>query len=849
MESPSFSTYEIVDFFEQYVVESGAVHIPNNFNLNDAQTLHHLVVQYLQFSRIDSSDAKITYDDYGGQIRISNRGLRIMDNFIQMKHFGRAAIVIQLFWKRVKARILINILVDFVLTDILAKKLTEKPDWQYEPITLVENSVKKQQASQQIHLLEVPQENKEILTKKLTKVVSNTKPVNLKKHLHRVSVAYQGILAKSDAKPSSKIPSLDERAFMKLLNSEETFKLSSIVQESNFFSETPMVLKSSNSSSFQTFEQYAPKVINWISDVLAIPIPLKTFLPSLLASGDILCKLAVTLYPKIECHLLNKGPEYAIHKIIFFLELCKSLGIKPSLLFSVADLILEDDNDISEENVSKKIKSALTVLRTICAFERQARKKGWKGTPLRIGSSSSNNDPSEKSEPRKTSEKPGQSSKRREKQQFNSIIGEQRVNSIYGYYSEANTTATHLEQNGSQTATNLQQRQSPVSNSSSPPTEYNDNSKNVYEILPSVENSIGLGFDEIINELGSYGLKNKQLQLLQLNEDNLIPPLTAQSNQSSPLDLPDYSYPVQNYSIETNGLDQVLDEGENYDIDNSRSNHAEESDFENGKNITDSFTVDDYYTYEGESVQHSHPFTSNYEVENPVITAQESLEVIKKMKEVEAMEKLDMRNEYIRDFVATEENYIDVMESIAAFLNGIIRRRNRVSKRASAILTNDLTQQDISKYDQENVDLLSLFSVVEDIISTHRNLVQSLEYAVKDNSFLSKVGLQFLNFSDEIMKPYISYCCLLLNPSEGLHKLVEEYKKHLNVDNMENKYKSNFELDEPLFHMLTYKNSFHNISDSGVFEGSKVKGDSMIIKMAWLKVNAIANVIKDKLQI
>ena len=95
----------------------------------------------------------------------------------------------------------------------------------------------------------------------------------------------------------------------------------------------------------------------------------------ILRSGDIFCRLACALYKKVDCHLLGKGLEYGIHKIIFFLELCKSLHIKRSLLFQVSDLLVWPENDLNR-------KHALIVLRTVIALEKHARKSGWDGPSM-----------------------------------------------------------------------------------------------------------------------------------------------------------------------------------------------------------------------------------------------------------------------------------------------------------------------------------------------------------------------------------------------------------------------------------------------------------------------------------
>ncbi|KAJ3025388.1 hypothetical protein HK097_006696, partial [Rhizophlyctis rosea] len=71
-------------------------------------------------------------------------------------------------------------------------------------------------------------------------------------------------------------------------------------------------------------------------------------------------------------------PEYTIHKIIFFLELCKTVGIKGESLCSVEDLVGAGERE------GKREEGGVRVVRTVMAFERQARKRGWKGGVLSL---------------------------------------------------------------------------------------------------------------------------------------------------------------------------------------------------------------------------------------------------------------------------------------------------------------------------------------------------------------------------------------------------------------------------------------------------------------------------------
>ena len=118
-------------------------------------------------------------------------------------------------------------------------------------------------------------------------------------------------------------------------------------------------------------------VIEWLGMVFNVDYPKDTNLLDIIWDGTMLCKLSTILFPRIKCQLLTKGPEYSIHKIIFFLEFCRTIGIRANALFSIADLVLGP-------NIDPTYTGAFTVLRTIITLEKQARKKGWLGPVLNL---------------------------------------------------------------------------------------------------------------------------------------------------------------------------------------------------------------------------------------------------------------------------------------------------------------------------------------------------------------------------------------------------------------------------------------------------------------------------------
>lgn len=210
----------------------------------------------------------------------------------------------------------------------------------------------------------------------------------LKNHLIKVSTSYQEVIALTEnLQTESTEPTEMEIEFMHLLNSEETFKLSANLLSMHKLEQVATLEEAQKSfeaqsgilggqSPAQMYEEYAPRIVEWIGLVLNMCIPTNMDLVSFLRSGDVLCSLTMAMYPRMACQLLVKGREFTIHKIIFFLELCKTVGIKSPMLFSVADLLL---GSVEDDPLRK---SALTVLRTVCALERQARRKGWNGASM-----------------------------------------------------------------------------------------------------------------------------------------------------------------------------------------------------------------------------------------------------------------------------------------------------------------------------------------------------------------------------------------------------------------------------------------------------------------------------------
>ncbi|KAI8813910.1 hypothetical protein BJ742DRAFT_787864 [Cladochytrium replicatum] len=405
----------MIQFLQQFVVASGfgpAQKLPPSPTRAQVKSL---VIQFLNSSRVGAKDVRVSDDVYGGSVSLSARGRRILENFIEMRRRSSSAVAIQKLWRGYRARKLVDQLRAGVISmdQIQPRddaKPQQSPPQQYQlqqgaqpgshtsgtlsevspPLSAVAPSPRNQ-AAPSPRMGEQQRSPGELRTGGDDTIPSSPsmqheqkkkKPSSIKKHLSRISVAYHEVLTKADNQPSE--TSDKELQFMKLLNSEETFKLSANVNRiskgaSRLSMITPdkrMSLAGDGSRTpIHMYTDYNPKVVAWLGEVLNKDFPPDSDLVSLLRSGDLLCELCVAMYPTIQCQLLGRGSEFTVHKIIFFLELCKTVGLKPTILFTVYDLLIGPEDD-------PQCKSALTVLRTVCALERVARKKGWDGPAL-----------------------------------------------------------------------------------------------------------------------------------------------------------------------------------------------------------------------------------------------------------------------------------------------------------------------------------------------------------------------------------------------------------------------------------------------------------------------------------
>ncbi|KAI9102848.1 hypothetical protein DFS34DRAFT_692334 [Phlyctochytrium arcticum] len=372
-------TFSLQDFTTRY--------LPRTHNTSAKLTLsniHDKVLNHLSSVRLSPRDVRVlVYRDNQGMVRdghveLSATGMRVLEHV-------RAASILQKWWRGRMKR--------------LERKVSTES-------FKSANSTLSQQPPPSV--VGPPQRERGRDPRPSRRVT------NLKRHLKRVSTAYHSILQRQDD-PSEQPqqqqqPSTGEIEFMKLLNSEMTFKLSAQLhalmqqQQTEDVDEdtaatgagslatqqsttkgkkdpataTPrMSIIPSGKPASEVYAEYAPGVLSWLHSTLQLDpsVHSTTNLLHLLRSGSVLCQLSVTLFPRTQCQLLQKGDEFTLHKIVFFLELCKTVGVKRKYLFDVADLFVE----VNEEG---GYRSGLIVLRTVCALERQARRAGYTGPPM-----------------------------------------------------------------------------------------------------------------------------------------------------------------------------------------------------------------------------------------------------------------------------------------------------------------------------------------------------------------------------------------------------------------------------------------------------------------------------------
>ncbi|KAJ3217172.1 hypothetical protein HDU67_008392 [Dinochytrium kinnereticum] len=799
----------IQEFFFHFVVPQYGPP-PSDISPMDVK---NVCISFIASARLSPRDVRISEDNAGGSVWLSNRGLRVLENFMEMKRVGNAAITIQRMYRGFRARKRValmregevnfgeveevpddgsaapiaqvssrgSIIVDevelkrmsvgssyvgskrssFVANHHPSQQFFQQPQQQpssemdgaYVPVeeggyhvmrTYSNGSQSRppsdpqQSSNSKRSSSGDPEKDRERADRRRSKVMA------FKRHLMTISQAYQDIVLANDPSnpppaggPTSS-PSDREIQFMKLLNSDETFRLSTNLRALHKI-ERPVTLEEAQRfyeeqggipggrTPAQMYLEYSSRVVEWMNQV----IPHVTMNPSsdlvqLLRSGDLLCELAVAIYPRVQCQLLQKGPEFTVHKIIFFLELCKTIGIKPSMLFSMQDLLL---GGVEHDPVRK---SALTVLRTVCALERQARRRGWNGPAMVL--------------------KPeGSEGKRR------SSRGSTYAPQADGILSPEGSNPSQDPRNSRRLSQNRRSR-TPTRNSSTSPGRSITSKTSSSSMTGSTGNKrlsrrISASLNAV-NNATPVSDQAEDLSSLPTHPDRLnrISAMTSHTARESL-----YSYYVAGNSA---AAPTVAD-----DLDAVAKREYEEL----------LAAVKEKERIETEEAERIRAEKEMEEEEKRRVRAREA-ETVRAFGEG-----MRRRRRKVAEFLASEETFVHNMTAISDFLSQLLYRRRRESKRHSRGLP-PLDAPDVDtppstpvegetpiktalRIESETESLSLLDRVVADIVILHTELVEDLRTCLADEE-VAKVGEVALRFAGDVSGGYASYAVVTRVPAE-----------------------------------------------------------------------------------
>ncbi|KAJ3031573.1 UNVERIFIED_CONTAM: hypothetical protein HDU68_002671 [Siphonaria sp. JEL0065] len=336
--------------------------LPNSTPTQDEMVA--ATVKYLTFIAMPPRDFSISrHPQQGFVARISFRGIKVLERAVDLKKRENAAVVFQKCWRRILAVRRVKRLLKEKASATNASSGSSSTEKKRSSVTSDTTGENKQDKAER----------------------RKSKITAFKSHLYKVSNAYEEIINNTNTVKEGDTPAQTEVEFMRLMNTDETFRLSVNLRAMHKLEKSVSLEEAQRNyeaqggvpgrSPAQMYHDYSPRVVDWILAVLPAlqANNTTTDLVTLLRPADVLCQLAIQMFPHVQCKLLNKGAEFTIHKAVFFLELCKTVGVKPGMLFSLKDLFLGGVEDDPTR------KCGLTVLRTVCALERQARRKGWDG--------------------------------------------------------------------------------------------------------------------------------------------------------------------------------------------------------------------------------------------------------------------------------------------------------------------------------------------------------------------------------------------------------------------------------------------------------------------------------------
>lgn len=298
--------------------------------------------EFLAKLKVDPADAGVIKDSSGGMIWFTNSGIQRLNAHIRGLGLGDGALV----------------------TPTFSPSSSNSPGLSHSPTTHTKttSAIKIQRVWRKFSSIQKLKQRKSKVKRHERKESQTRIQRNAKEHLLNLSLEYHEMTQSPNQERELK--------FIKLLNASDTFQAAiGLTTDSlayNLISQNP---NQTNSTAIM-YQKSCIKFIQWINKILHSKYQPSANIVEILKNGNILCQIVVKLFPSTECQLLEKGLEYSIHKIIFFLEFCRCIGITG--VFKVVDLVPSLIKDESN--------SGIMIFRTISNLENKAQNIGnWKG--------------------------------------------------------------------------------------------------------------------------------------------------------------------------------------------------------------------------------------------------------------------------------------------------------------------------------------------------------------------------------------------------------------------------------------------------------------------------------------
>ncbi|KAI8824303.1 uncharacterized protein EV422DRAFT_609391 [Fimicolochytrium jonesii] len=413
-------TFPMIDFYLRFITHDLTPETPYTH-------LQAKCVQYMAMSRVAERDLWISRD--WNTVHMTSRGFRVLQDLTIMRRVTWAVTRIQEFWRRRNRRVTVRnppqedrdvfapetetrenhladgqpeIAVEYADSDggSFGGSFGELENDEETRVTLQRRRTNDFDRSTHFNTVERLPQPTSPLPPTIPTLTRHQRSHHLKR-LWQISTSYTSILHAQDAigfQRNDRGPSEPELKFMDLLNADETYQTSKDVldmdlnededDDDRYFGDME------NKGTVKVYKDYSPQVVRWIRETLSQqegedtaayyhhPSHASTDLITLLRSGDILIRLSTTLFPSTPCHLLTQPSTHTIHKLVFFLELAKLVGVESGDLFSVWDILIDAGLEGRGKGGSGGRAVSCKVLKTVLLFEKCARGMGGKGVEL-----------------------------------------------------------------------------------------------------------------------------------------------------------------------------------------------------------------------------------------------------------------------------------------------------------------------------------------------------------------------------------------------------------------------------------------------------------------------------------